>query len=630
MRIMPPRTPLAMPVQDLSAKAPRSAAGARLMAGVAWRRAVLLGTTLALTLVGCAVMARLLGPGGFGPVDAAALGLFAVLFAWVAFAFVSAVAGFVLMWRDAGLEPWRPQPVIFTRTALLLPTYNEDPGRILAAVQAIHEELQAKGVAELYDIFVLSDTRDAAVAEAEVTGVMRLRLRLDAAERIFYRRRPLNLDRKAGNIADWVKAHGGAYESMIILDADSLMGADTIIRLTAAMEREPQTGLIQTLPTIIGAQTLFARVQQFAGRLYGPIIALGQDWWSGAEGNYWGHNAIIRTRAFAACAGLPHVENAGPFSGHIMSHDFVEAALLRRGGWAVRMAAGLGGSYEESPPSLIDMAVRDRRWCQGNLQHSAILGAGGLHWVSRLHLARGVLAYLTAPLWLGFLLLGGLVWAEQARASGAAGHGAAAWLFGATMGLLLAPKVLGALAVARGALARRACGGGARLALGVLAENLASALAAPVMMLMHSRAVFDVLRGRDAGWATQQRDDGRLSLRTAWARHRVHTGLGFAAGAGAWLLDPAFFAWSSPIVLGLVFSIPLSMLSSRGDLGRACREAGLFLTPEETTPPEIAVRAAALRAAYAAEAAHRQEIARLMRAPVPCHVPAVQRTPAYA
>jgi membrane glycosyltransferase len=629
MALLPQRSPLSMPVQDLTRAAPRRV-HARLMEGVAWRRAVLLGATAALTLLGAAVMGRLLAPGGVSLADVGALALFVVLFAWVAFGFVSALAGFALMWRDRGLEPWRPQPIIFTRTALLLPTYNEDPGRILAAVQAIHEDLAAKGVAELYDLFVLSDTRDAAIAQAEATGILRLRLRLGPDARIFYRRRPLNLDRKAGNIAEWVKAYGGAYESMIILDADSLMGADTIIRLTAAMEREPGTGLIQTLPTIIGAQTLFARVQQFAGRLYGPIIALGQDWWSGAEGNYWGHNAIIRTRAFAACAGLPHIENAGPFSGHIMSHDFVEAALLRRGGWAVRMAAGLGGSFEESPPSLIDMAVRDRRWCQGNLQHAAVLPAGGLHWVSRLHLFRGVLAYLTAPLWLGFLLLGAVVWAEQARTGAAAHAGAAAWLFAATLGLLLAPKALGALAVARGGLTRRACGGAPRLVVGVLAENIVSALAAPVMMLMHSRAVLDVLRGRDAGWATQQRDDGRLTFAGAWARHRWHTGLGLAAAAGAWMLDPVFFAWSAPITLGLVFSAPLSMLTSRTDLGSAAQRAGLFLTPEETAPPEVAIRAAALRAAYAAEAGVRSEIARLMRAPVPVHAPAVQRARAFA
>jgi membrane glycosyltransferase len=204
------------------------------------------------------------------------------------------------MWRARDLEPWRPQPIIFSRTALLMPTYNEDPGRILSGVQAIYEELAGMGVPELYDIFVLSDTRDGAIAQAEATGVLRLRLKLEAPDRIFYRRRAVNLDRKAGNVADWVANFGAGYESMIVLDADSLMTGDAIVRLTAAMERDRKVGLIQTLPSIIGASTLFARLQQFAARVYGPVIAQGQAWWSGAEGNYWGHNAIIRTRAFAA------------------------------------------------------------------------------------------------------------------------------------------------------------------------------------------------------------------------------------------------------------------------------------------------------------------------------------------
>jgi membrane glycosyltransferase len=613
-----------MPVQSLQQD---SAGGARLNFSDSrtWRRGVIIGATALSTFGAVGVMARVAEPGGFTIADGAMLALFALLFAWVAFAFASAVAGFVLMWQARDLEPWRPQPIIFTRTALLMPTYNEDPGRILAGVQAIYEDLEAKGVAELYDIFVLSDTRDAAIAQAEATGVLRLRLRLNAPDRIFYRRRPLNLDRKAGNIADWVKKFGAGYESMVILDADSLMSGDTIVRLTAAMEHDPKTGLIQTLPTIVGAATLFARLQQFAGRIYGPVIAQGQAWWSGAEGNYWGHNAIVRTRAFAACAGLPHIEGGGPFAGHIMSHDFVEAALLRRGGWAVRMAPALAGSFEETPPSLIDMAVRDRRWCQGNLQHSSVLRAKGLHWVSRLHLARGILAYLTAPLWLGFMLVGGVVWAQQRGAGHTVDGLLAGGLFALTMSMLLIPKLMGALLIFRTGLSRQACGGGAKLGLGVAAEIVLSALMAPVFMLMQSRAVADVLRGRHSGWAAQQRDDGRLSLKAAWRRHWVHTLLGLAWTTAALVLDPALLAWTSPVAAGLVLSVPLSMLTSRTDLGALCRRKGLFLTPEETEPPAVMVRANQLRAQYAAEASVRAEIERMFRTPVPMRTPSLPR-----
>src|SRR5262249_3693767 len=152
---------------------------------------------------------------------------------------------------------------------------------------------------------------------------LRLRERIGDHPRIFYRHRANNEGRKAGNIGEWVRHFGGAYEQMIVLDADSLMPSDTMVRLVAAMERHPNVGIIQTRPTIVGARTLFARMQQFAGRVYGPPIAYGLAWWFGAEGNYWGHNAVIRVEAFAAGAGLPPLRGPRPFGGTILSHDFV-------------------------------------------------------------------------------------------------------------------------------------------------------------------------------------------------------------------------------------------------------------------------------------------------------------------
>ena len=623
LQTLPKRAALDMPIQSLE-RDEAGGAGLKFADSHAWRRTLLLTATGASTAAAAAVMAGLLAPKGYSPADWLMLSLFVVLFAWVAFAFVSATAGFLLALRARIVSPIDPQPIVFTRTALLMPTYNEDPGRILSGAQAIYEELDALGVAELYDIYVLSDTRDAAIAQAEATGDVRLRLRLDAAGRIFYRRRPVNRDRKAGNIADWVTKFGAGYESMIILDADSLMTGDTIVRLTAAMERDPKAGLIQTLPNIVGATTLFARLQQFAGRIYGPIIARGQDWWSGAEGNYWGHNAIIRTRAFAECAGLPHVKGGKPFGGHIMSHDFVEAALLRRGGWAVRMAPELTGSYEEAPPSLVDMAVRDRRWCHGNLQHSAILGARGFHWVSRLHLARGVLAYLTAPLWLAFLAAGAFVWFEQRDSVGEAAAPMALGLFILTMVLLSAPKIMGAVLTARDRVSRQACGGRRKLALGVVTEVALSALMAPIFMFMHSLAVADVLRGRHSGWAAQQRDDGKMKFKDGWKRHGLHTLIGIGWAVAAYRLDPMLLAWTAPLAVGLILSMPISMLTSRGDVGRFCERLGLFRIPEEVEIPRVISRAVELRARYAAEAAMRFQIDLLFRSPAEVYRPQPQ------
>lgn len=596
---------------------------------VAGRRTVLLSSFGLLTGSGGAVMAGLLLPGGMSPLEAVAFALFLILFGWTAFGFVSAAAGFRVCWRATERAADEPQPILFSRTAILMPTYNEDPGRILAAVQAMSEELAERGVAELYDVFVLSDTRDEAIAEAEVVGVHRLRLRSRSKGgcRLFYRRRERNTDRKAGNIAEWVGRFGGAYEFMLVLDADSLMTADTIIRLTAGIEADPGLGLLQSAPNIVNAETLFARLQQFAGRAYGTMLAAGQDWWSGAEGNYWGHNAILRTRAFAESAGLPHLPGKLPFGGHIMSHDFVEAALLRRAGWSVRLDAGLDGSFEETPPTILDMTIRDRRWCQGNLQHVGVLGAAGLHWVSRLHLLRGILAYVCSPLWLLLLCTGAGAWLQQSDPH--LDSAPAVWLFGLTLALLLAPKLLAAVLTARRAGVLRDFGGGPRFVAGMVGEIVISTLVAPVLMLMQSAAVLEVLLGRDAGWNAQQRDPGRLSRREAWRIHRGHFAMGLAAAAVAFTLDPAIFWWTSPVYVGLLLSAPLSALLSRIDMGRACHALGLFVTPEEVRPPGVVARAAELRAAYDAEQPARRHIARLFREPVPLYQPArLPRSPA--
>jgi membrane glycosyltransferase len=338
-------------------------------------------------------MYSVLKVGGITVLESIILALFVLLFAWIAFSFMSALAGFaVLLLRkkdELGIDSAAPLPAIRSRTAMLLPTYNEDPYRVLARLRAIYESVKETGNGANFDWFVLSDTTDPAIWIAEEKCFLKLRQEVASATRIFYRHRPENTARKSGNIEEWIRRFGSDYECMLILDADSLMTGDTIVRLVAAMEGHPKSALIQTLPIVVNAKSPFARWQQFAGRLYGPMLAAGIAWWHGSEGNYWGHNAIILVRAFAQYAGLPELRGPKPFGGHILSHDFIEAALMRRGGWAIHMAPKLGGSYEESPPTLSDFAARDRRWCQGNLQHLALLPTRGFHWVSRLHLLTG-------------------------------------------------------------------------------------------------------------------------------------------------------------------------------------------------------------------------------------------------
>jgi membrane glycosyltransferase len=451
----------------------------------------------------------------------------------------------------------------------------------------------------------LSDTTDPAIWIDEEARFAALRERT-GAHAIYYRHRLKNVARKAGNIADWVTRFGGSYDYMIVLDADSLMTGETIVRLVAAMECHPQVGLMQTLPILVGGNTLFARLQQFAGRVYGPLIAHGIALWHGAEGNYWGHNAIIRVAAFAAHAGLPQLRGPKPFGGHILSHDFVEAALLRRAGWGVYLVPSLSGSYEESPPTLTDHAQRDRRWCQGNLQHVGVLPARGLHWVSRLHLLTGIGSYITAPLWMLFLLAGMLI-SLQAQfirpeyfPSGAStlfprwpaqDPIRAAWVFGLTMTLLIAPKVLGYLTMLFRRGTRRGIGGVLRGFASLMMEIVVSALIAPVMMLLQARAVLEVLTGRDSGWNPQRRGDGTVARSVIVKHYMGHTIVGVLLALGAASVSFWLFLWMFPVIAGLCLAIPVALVTSHTQPGAQLRATGLLLTPEELTPPPVLRRA---------------------------------------
>ena len=329
---LPSEMPLEMVAQRLAGEASPRRAEFRPMPTVLRRAYILVGTA-AMTGAGGYEMYEVLRVGGVTILEGMVLGLFVLLFAWVAFSFMSALAGFAMLLvrgRDAlAIEPNTPLPSISSRNAMLLPTYNEDPYRIMARLRAIWESSEETGHGAQFDWFVLSDTTDPAIWVAEEKALLQMR-REAGAPRIFYRHRPRNIARKSGNIEDWVKRFGAGYDHMIILDADSLMTGDTIVRLVAGMEAHPGVGLIQTLPIVVNARSLFARMQQFAGRLYGPVIASGIAWWHGSEGNYWGHNAIIRVRAFAGDAGLPELAGRKPFGGHILSHDFIEAAFMRR------------------------------------------------------------------------------------------------------------------------------------------------------------------------------------------------------------------------------------------------------------------------------------------------------------
>jgi membrane glycosyltransferase len=465
-----------------------------------------------------------------------------------------------------------------------MPLYHEDADAAIGRLARMERSLTALHAQRHFDLFVLSDSRREDVADAEWAAVTALRER--AACPVYYRRRAENHERKVGNLSEWVRRFGSAYDYMVVADADSSMSGATLLKLVDAMERHPGVGLIQTTPTIVGGTTLFARTSQFAVKLYGRLAGAGLAWWCGSEATYWGHNAIIRIEAFAACAGLPKLKGRKPFGGHVMSHDVVEAALLRRGGWAVHLAADLPDSHEETPPTLADFMVRERRWAQGNLQHLALVGAPGLHWVNRIQFMMGAMAYLASPLWLmsvivalGIELQSPTDWDSfwyllAPRVSPFLWSSALCGL------LLLGPKLMGLGLVLSREAERKAFGGASILLRNAACEALISAITAPILMARNSRTVFEVLIGRDSGWTPQRRTAGALTAGEGVRQHQWELGVG-AALASALIFRPDLSLVFAPILAPLLFTGPISAALSDARAGARIRAMGLLRTPEE-------------------------------------------------
>lgn len=604
---VPPEAPLKMPQQSLmkfSRASRHQAVLPHKVLGCWLARVFIFGGGLGLTVYGAHEMYKVVEVGGVTPLEWALLFLFVANFSWIALACTSAFAGFAWLLFSPARAPVLPV-ALRQRTAIIMPIYNETPARVFAALEAMIEEVEAAGHAHAFEWFFLSDTTDPDIFVAEEHAFLSMRERLGQGCRLYYRHRPKNTHRKSGNIEEFVTRWGGRYAHMVVLDADSLMTGQTIVALAAAMEADPDAGIIQTLPLIVNRNTLFARLQQFAARIYGPVIAAGVSIGMGRDGNYWGHNAIIRTKAFAAHCGLPVLAGRPPLGGHILSHDFVEAALIRRAGYAVYMLPRLGGSYEECPPSLIDLSTRDRRWCQGNLQHLRVMFAKGLHPMTRQHFMTGIMAYVSSPLWLAQLMIGIIIvlQASYIRPEYFSSNFSLfpTWprfdpqrslaLFALTMTILLLPKVFGLiLGLIQGA-TRRGAGGAIRLAASFLFEIIMSALLAPIMMLIQSGHVMHFVFGLDTGWDPQRRDDGSIPFKDIVRRHRSHVAMGVLSLVAGLSISPSLVAWMSPTIIGLILAIYLSWGTGLRGVGMAFRWAGLLVTPEEQSAPPVVKRA---------------------------------------
>ncbi len=576
---VPPEAPLEMPRQPLSADAAYDPTESD-----AGRVSIVILASAFGAIVASLQFHAILVRDGMTPIEWIGLGLFAANFAWISGAATTAIIGAIVL----ALAPRRPaaKPAASNSlTAIVFPIRNESPERVFGAARAIHDSLLRAG-GRSQEFFFLSDTNSPAIAAAETAALRQLReIRPEGV--FHYRRRTSNEGRKAGNIADFVRRWGGRYEYMVVLDADSIMSGSAILSLQARMDASPRTALIQTFPTIINASTLFARLQQFAMRSYGQIFGAGLAWWSGGAGNFWGHNAIIRVKAFAAHAGLPILPGPRPLGGEVLSHDFVEAALLRRAGWRVEIAPDIGGSYEEAPPTLVDIAARDRRWAQGSIQHLSVLSARGLDPSSRSHILAGVMGYLSAPMWLA-LIVTGLLAGLRIHNDGPDLSGdifdASRSLFVFTALIVFSPKWLALLLWSIGALpgwSRSPAFVG-----GVLLEAIVSCVTAPIMMISQTISVVRTLVGVDVGWGAQIRHRTGLSTLEAASEFTPHLAIGAVLCVIGLAGGLAHVLWLAPIWICLVLAQPVSLTLAR-PLRRRSWLWRLTATPECLRPPNV-------------------------------------------
>ena len=572
------------------------------------RRFLFFSAIFGLTSLATWFMADLLWRDGISGLEIVLLGLFVMLFAHIAAGFCTALVGFYVMNRGgdscriAGTGAADDEGPLAS-TAIVMPVFNEDVSRVFEGLRVIYRSVQETGKLEHFDFFILSDSNRPNQWIQEEVAWVELCKQVGGFGKIFYRKRRHQINKKSGNVADFLRRWGKNYRYMVVLDADSIMTGRALVRLATLMERNPQVGIIQTAPRIVQGESLYARLQSFANRLYSPLFLAGLNYWQQHEGNYWGHNAIIRIQPFIDHCALPDLPGSEPFGGRILSHDFVETALMRRAGWGVWLAGEIDGSFEEGPPTLIESAKRDRRWCQGNLQHTWLLTARGFRPANRFHLLMGVMAYASSPLWLLFLALSTVhVFGLVARPAAAGLLRAqdvttvfgftievpvALSLFIFTMLLLFLPKIVSVVLTLGQPESVGRFGGRVKLVVSAVLETVVSVLLAPVNMMFNSKFVLFTLLGQGVGWVTQQRgaDDDGSDWREAIITHGGQTVFGVIWGVSSYIISPPFFWWLSPVLAGLVFSIPLSIFLGKASFGRRARDLGVFLTPEETHPP---------------------------------------------
>ncbi len=567
---------------------------------------VVLGTMLA----ALAAMARVLGADGLGISDIVLFCCFAAMLPWNVIGFWNAVVGFAILCADRDpsayvLPAIRSAAVgpIGARVAVVMPVHNEDPARVIRHLEETVASLDATGEAAAFEIFLLSDTQDRAIAAAEVAAFSRWRERTPMPARLHYRRRLDNHGQKTGNLWDFLERHGKRFDHMLVLDADSVMSGAAILRQVRIMEGHPGIGILQQL--IVGLPNFgpFPRIFQFGMRHGMRAYTVGSAWWQGDCGPYWGHNALIRIAPFMAHCRLPVLPGGPPLGGRVLSHDQVEAVLMRQAGWEVRALPEEAGSFEENPPTLLDFVKRDLRWCQGNWQYLHLVGRPDLHWMGRLQLVLAIMMYVSGPAWVVFSLVafGRAVIPALSSAAPTASEPLTPFLgtvmpwepwalLAATMILVFAPKLAGVAQVLLVPRLRRAYGGGVRVAVSTLVELLFSFILAPIMAVAQSVFVLGMLAGRTIRWEAQLRDPRSLGWAEAMHGLWPQTLLGLVLGATVWGLAPEpTRLWAVLFSGPLLLAVPFAVVSSWTSLGRVLARLGICAVPEEVCPPRMVV-----------------------------------------
>ncbi len=546
----------------------------------------------ALNIVTCiallASLAYVLGADGWTVVDAITLLAATIGLPWTVLGFWNALIGLWLLHgvrdplgRVAPYAAPSSEPLRI-RTAVLMTLRNEVPTRALHRLRTVKASIDATGEGQAFDWFVLSDTNRDDIADLEAAEIAAWQASDPDGARIFYRRRTDNTGYKAGNLRDFCARWGANYEVMLPLDADSVMAGPTIVAQVHMMQAHPRLGILQSLVVGMPSASAFARLFQFGMRHAMRSYTMGQAWWTGECGPFWGHNALVRIKPFADDCHLPILPGAPPLGGHVLSHDQVEATLMRRAGYEVRVLPVEGGSWEENPPSMPEFVRRDLRWCQGNLQYLKLLNLPGLHAISRFQLVWAIAMFIGIPAWtLLIALLPLLAW----QAGDGFPAGAAIALYLAYLLMFLTPKLAGIADVLLTPGGAQRYGGRTRLACGALAETLFSFLQSAASTFHTTLFMIALVFGRSVTWGGQARDAERLAWGDATALLWPQLVFGVIVVGTLAVIAPAAALWSLPMTAGYLVAIPLAVVTAHPAVSRWMVATNLAGIPEDFDPP---------------------------------------------